>query len=1262
MNDKREKEMEAKPIPKPRSIMAEHPVPAPRKIAPPVLPLPSPPTPTRSKSPSESSQSEKSGDENKSTTSTETRNSSEFFRQLSTSSRQLKDEISEKMSLKGRAVISSTKNASIRLEKSVKNLLTRRLTSLNQDDLLHDTNANSKKIADPVEDDRCVSMPTDDIFSSITFHSPFSGNLRSIRNEEDLSGLRHSPPPPVYPPPPLPTESIYDELNSFTSTSSSGRYDTLSSTISEKVERDFPESTFNTFNFVQRQASDSDQSLNLSDVNVSLTSDKSDIERRLSRSDSWTFYDTTPAIKSETINELDRISSTEEETLEQAVNIDRTFTSSNTSLISLQNSIYENCISPKSKDDQMLQPMFSDVRQKSSNKSLLFEFDPFAKTSEENVYNNFENNDLMLLEALLATNDSSSNAGSTLDLHEDNEDEEPTELEEKKLQDSMTPPEPPKRFDSLPKNEYDEVEIGKNPALLPKLTQMTRRKQPAVPPRKSSTKIPIDPSTTSAQSKTTESTMATGKLVDETTSNSFPIVKTTTDDTKKISVIQKLKKLSQDSTAHVIKPNVMNFVRSSSKLLSRNRDQDSSSDHSLRQMKMDRPKYKLSQCASTHRGIVYKTGVGIERAKDLVQRAAVLTDQKLFFYTDKSMSTLKETIHLETIYSIHLLQDVKIVDGETVHCIAISGETRPNIYIFYAKGISERRIWAQKILEAMTTVFPIKYTADLTRAGWVYLKEGITGTWFPAWVLLQKRTLVYTKSLEPIVLEYLDLRKARCIVLREQEGPNLDNRCVPVVVVDAGGSGALHIAAPGTKEAPAWRHALYQAATDCGPALHQQQITQDNVPVILDKCINFISTHGIMSEGIYRRSGSSSAVIRLLEAFRKDAWAIQITRGSYSEHDVATVLRRFLRDLPESLFPASIHDSLCQSSELTNEDERIKAYRNLLTKLDSITSATIRRILAHLHYLSQQSSRNLMTVENLSAIWGPTLMHTGENSAEDWNREETKVISDLIHLFPKLYQLSHADLAKEAKILEVLEKHHVSNNGLRGAPSGDLKIWIYLISREGECVNVTIGAQKTAFDICRELSEKANLPAHELCLEEYALSGALKRPLHHNERVLETVARWGYWDPDDRKDNILILKKDRLYKDIVPLVKPPMTISGELRFADVKSKNFKTYLFEFSQAKLYCYKDKVCSTKLHEWKIEDVIWYLGHEPKRNPQMGWTITFILRNKKPTRCKENPFFGNILAGTSKDEQYKWLAAMLFGEFQMNLCPSAINLMDI
>lgn len=59
-----------------------------------------------------------------------------------------------------------------------------------------------------------------------------------------------------------------------------------------------------------------------------------------------------------------------------------------------------------------------------------------------------------------------------------------------------------------------------------------------------------------------------------------------------------------------------------------------------------------------------------------------------------------------------------------------------------------------------------------------------------------------------------------------------------------------------------------------------------------------------MSEGIYRRAGSGASVSELLTLFRKDAWAVQLT-DKYSEHDVATALKRFFRDLPEPLLMTS---------------------------------------------------------------------------------------------------------------------------------------------------------------------------------------------------------------------------------------------------------------------------------------------------------------------------------------------------------------------
>ncbi|KAK0177358.1 hypothetical protein PV328_001420 [Microctonus aethiopoides] len=1247
--------MDVKPIPKPRSLISERPVPAPRTLQIPQSQSTSPPLPLRSSSPSESSQSEKS-DDRKSIDSRSSNSDKNLFKSFGTSSRQLKDEISEKMTVKGKAMISSTRNASIRLEKSVKNLLTRRLTSSSQDEYTTNDTIDNRDKNDRKDDERCVSMPPacNDIFSSISFYSPLKTNLKSMKNEMDLTEIRHSPPPPVYPPPPLPDESIYDELQSVIS--SGTRYGTMSSSVSERY-ADFPDAN-SLLDYSLNRNSDSDQSLNLSEVNTTINS----MSKKLSRSDSWTFYDSTTekSIDKNMSDDLKTISCVEEEENELVMR-DRALSLTNVSDMSVANSLYENW-TPRESVQLNEIATSTDVRPQS--KSLLFEFDPYAK-NEENIYGNYESNDLMLLEALLATSESPSSTGSMADIHERNEDIAEDEdindnVDNEKNINYVPPPAPPKRYDSLPKHDYDEVEMtpvldklsGKNPALLPKLVHLTRKKQPAVPPRKSSAKSCHNAASFTSIDETTV-VIKSGK-VDE-----CPPTGAKSSDERKPSMMQKLKKLRHDSTAHV-RPNVISFMKGNK--LSKNREHCDVKKIDHTPMKMERPKVSTQIIPFCHRGIVYRAGVGIERAKDLVRRAAVLSDQKICFYVDKGMTTLKEIVHLDSVQSIHLLQDVKTVDGETVHCIAISGDGRPSIHVFYAKGTTERRIWAQRILEALTPIFPAKYSSELTRAGWAYLKIGVTGSWVAAWMLLQQRTLIYTKVLEPVEFEELDLRKARCILLREQEGPIAGSGNIPVVVVDAGGSGALHIAAPGSREAPAWRHAIYQAATCCGPALDEQQLTQDDVPVILDKCINFIYAHGIMSEGIYRKGGSSSAVVRLLEAFRKDAWATQITRGSYSEHDVATVVRRFLRDLPEPLIPPNIHDALCRATDISDDNERVSTYRTiLLPTLNRVSKETLRRILAHLHCLSHQSSKNLMTTENISAVWGPTLMHAGCKSAEDWNRSETLVVSDLIKLYPQLYQLSAVDLAKEAKILEVLERHHASNNGLRSAPSGDLKIWIYLFTRDGECVNVTIGPHKRATDVCKELAEKAKTPAHELCLQECTLGGALKRPLHHAEKILETVARWGYWDPDDRKDNVLILKKDRLYRDIVPRIKPPMTVSGELKFADTKSKNFKTYLFEFSQAKLCCYKDKACAVKLNEWKIEDIIWYLGHEPKRNPQMGWSITFILKNKKPTRCKESPFFGNTFAGASVVDQYRWLAAMLFGEYQLNLLPAAVNLMD-
>lgn len=73
-----------------------------------------------------------------------------------------------------------------------------------------------------------------------------------------------------------------------------------------------------------------------------------------------------------------------------------------------------------------------------------------------------------------------------------------------------------------------------------------------------------------------------------------------------------------------------------------------------------------------------------------------------------------------------------------------------------------------------------------------------------------------------------------------------------------------------------------------------------------------------MSEGIYRRPGTGTVINDILTAFRKDAWSVQLTRDKYTEHDIATALKRFFRDLPEPLLTINKRQYLYQVSSKIN--------------------------------------------------------------------------------------------------------------------------------------------------------------------------------------------------------------------------------------------------------------------------------------------------------------------------------------------------------
>ncbi|XP_077301574.1 rhoGAP_ARAP and RA_ARAPs domain-containing protein RhoGAP15B [Arctopsyche grandis] len=644
-----------------------------------------------------------------------------------------------------------------------------------------------------------------------------------------------------------------------------------------------------------------------------------------------------------------------------------------------------------------------------------------------------------------------------------------------------------------------------------------------------------------------------------------------------------------------------------------------------------------------------------ELFKNHQMRLCVLSNQILYCYSDSTSSSVKETYNLKSFYSI---QVIKILSANCHHFQITyynpSLYSNRNTITFGCYTPTERSEWMMKIVQVATTMFPTHLISNYTRFGWCYLKGNISQQWESGWILLARRFIYYHTTHDTSTHD-LDLRKAKSVVLQKEDG-DVQTEDGPAIILDFQNQ-TLYLKMGCSAETKMWKRIIKTIAINNGRCLHQQQLTKDDIPVIVQKCINFVCCYGSLSVGIYRRSGRLSAVNSLLELFNKDAWAHHLSDKDFCEHDIAAVLKAFFRNLPEPLIPVDFQAPLCRVSDFADEKKKVDAYQKILSKLQVITRSTLKVIIGHLNFISSFSDENLMNVENISSIWTPTLIPSCDSDASSFQRAN-QVIKDLIYFYVRIYNPSDLELQRESSILNVLRKYKEINTPIPQQPSGQFHVWIRIDNgKEEDVVNVSVGPTQTCGDICLQLSSKVKMEPHTLCLEEVVCEQKLRRPIHHSEIVLDVVFNWGNWDQCDRKENSLLLCENKFLKKISNIQKHmvrPVHLKKEFKYADDKTKTFKTCTFELTESLLRCYKGKNSEIVLEDWKIRDVRWYIGHESKRNPNSEWSITLLKHKNKCSRSKGRPWFGHIIAGQNMDDMRLLIACFLHSKHPHDLIP--------
>ncbi|XP_043930908.1 rho GTPase-activating protein 15 [Protopterus annectens] len=148
----------------------------------------------------------------------------------------------------------------------------------------------------------------------------------------------------------------------------------------------------------------------------------------------------------------------------------------------------------------------------------------------------------------------------------------------------------------------------------------------------------------------------------------------------------------------------------------------------------------------------------------------------------------------------------------------------------------------------------------------------------------------------------------------------------------------------------------------------------DTVPQIVKLCVAAVEKRGLDADGIYRVSGNLSIIQKLRFAVDHEE-KLNLDDSQWEDiHVVTGALKMFFRELPEPLFPYRFFEHFVEAIKMQDYGARVQSFKNLLKKLPLSSHDTMKILFRHLRKVAAKSDVNLMTMQSLGIVFGPTLM------------------------------------------------------------------------------------------------------------------------------------------------------------------------------------------------------------------------------------------------------------------------------------------------
>ncbi|KAM9364696.1 rho GTPase-activating protein 22 isoform 2-T2 [Pholidichthys leucotaenia] len=321
------------------------------------------------------------------------------------------------------------------------------------------------------------------------------------------------------------------------------------------------------------------------------------------------------------------------------------------------------------------------------------------------------------------------------------------------------------------------------------------------------------------------------------------------------------------------------------------------------------------------------------------------------------------------------------------------------------------------------------------KAGWLKRQRSIMKNWQLRWFVLRTEALFFYKDQE-------ENKAQGCIPLQGSQvnevPANQDEpgRHLFEIVPGGGGekdrTGVSHesflLMASSQSDMEEWVRAIRRAIwaplgggifgqhleetvsyeTQCGP--------RRLVPVLVEQCACFILEHGLKEEGLFRAPGQTNHVRELQDAF--DRGEKPVFDSSTDVHTVASLLKLYIRELPEPIIPFSKYTQFLSCAQILTKDKEmgISELGKQVKSLPQVNYNILKYICKFLDEVQSHSNENKMSVQNLATVFGPNILRPRVEdpvAMMEGSSQVQHLMTVLISEHSRLYQYEEPDTGKK---------------------------------------------------------------------------------------------------------------------------------------------------------------------------------------------------------------------------------------------------------